>query len=181
MNTTKKIILLNAIAGSGKDFIADWLVKNKGYTKLAFATYLKKVAAKRYNLDESIFNTQEGKKSYIKENLTVRSALISLSKQMKRDDIYFFVKYIKDEIDVLFENNTTKIVISDYRFPEEYYYLLTYYREYLETISITRENHTPIVFDASETALKNMLFHRHILNKELEDCDRYLSDIFNGY
>jgi len=181
MNTSRKIILLNGKAGSGKDFIADWLVKNKGYTKLAFSSILKKMASERYNLDVDTFNTQEGKKSYISGSLTVRNALISLSKDIKRHDIYFFVKNVKNEIDSLFKNNTTKVVVSDYRFPEEYYYLLTYYREYIETISITRENHVIKVFDVSEFSLENMMFHRQILNKDIENCDIYFSELFNGY
>jgi hypothetical protein len=179
---TKKIILLNGKAGSGKDYLANWLVENKGYIKMAFADELKKMTASWYNVPIETFLTQEGKNSYLPNKfITARTALISTAKNIKRNDIYFFVKIIKDKIDEAFEKGIEKIVISDYRFIEEYYYLMTYYREYLETIHIERKNHRTYVFDASETALQNFLFMKKIENPDDETTNEEFSRIFIDY
>lgn len=177
----RKIILINGKAGSGKDFVADWLVENKGFTKLKFGDKLKELASDLHDIPVDVFNTQDGKKSVVLGYSTGRQVLINLAKQIKKNDIYYFVKHIKTEIDKLFENGIEKIVIPDFRYLEEYYYLLTYYIGCMETFKLERKNHEIFVFDLSENCLDKFRFHKSIINPGDETFHEYFSSIFTDY
>lgn len=56
----KKIIGLSGLAGSGKDFIANLLVKNHGFVKIALADPLKRICQDVFDFsDEQLFGSSE--------------------------------------------------------------------------------------------------------------------------
>ncbi len=59
----KKCILVTGCAGSGKDTVANYLIKKYGYKKFAFADPLKKISLILFNLqrDLSYYNDRRRK------------------------------------------------------------------------------------------------------------------------
>lgn len=130
-----KLIGLIGFKCSGKDTIADFLVKN-GYKKLAFADNLRNILKVMFSWDSKIF-TQEKKESKDEEwGVSPRLMMQLLGTEFIRNicspllntDIKFnnkkdkFSYHIKklflDNIN-LFNDENSKIVISDVRFPDE--------------------------------------------------------------
>ena len=99
MNTSRKIILLNGKAGSGKDFIADWLVKNKGYTKLAFSSILKKMASERYNLDIDTFLLMNGRNFSNFDTKVIKNIYIKYNK-LKNNEILNHTSFKLSDLDL---------------------------------------------------------------------------------
>lgn len=60
-----KIVALSGWKGSGKDMVADYLVKNHGFQKLSFAGVLKDMAASQYNVPRSHFDDRNFKEAPI--------------------------------------------------------------------------------------------------------------------
>lgn len=52
------MLLVSGFKGSGKDTVADWLVKHKGYKQLSFASALKDEVASSYGLPRENFYNQ---------------------------------------------------------------------------------------------------------------------------
>jgi dephospho-CoA kinase len=139
------IILLSGYSESGKDYFADFLVKNHKYIKLSFANELKKYTAKKYKFNYSLTQTQEGKKTLItvpqelKKQVTKSTEIVKKSVRdlLIEDAVYLrnkegadvFAKYLSGDIvyndlTSLNQNQQLKnIVISDFRFPIEMSYL----------------------------------------------------------
>ena len=130
-----KLIGLIGFKCSGKDTIADFLVKN-GYKKMAFADNLRNILKVMFNWDSNFF-TQEKKESKDEEwGVSPRLMMQLLGTEFIRNtcspllnsDIEFnnkkekFSYHIKklflDNIN-LFNDKNSKIVISDVRFPDE--------------------------------------------------------------
>jgi hypothetical protein len=111
------IILLTGWSESGKDTVADILVKNHGFTKYAFADPLKDLCSSLYGFPRVMANTQEGKRTVWKvgyKNQTIREILLETAKLDRArfgDNIY--AKEIRDSIQT---DGKTKIVISDLRY-----------------------------------------------------------------
>lgn len=173
----KQVILLGGKAGSGKDTVASFLCKNYGYTRIAYADALKDYVSNTYNIKRELFDTQDGKKSIIKiggENITLRQLLIQVGTEKKIDDENYWVDKVINDI-YLLQNN--KIVISDFRYPQEYTTLLKHFT--IKTLKITRES-IEDYNDSSETSLYNFKFDYIIDNnstlKELsESVDTFFS------
>lgn len=67
MKSRPKLILLSAWAGSGKDTVADYLVKNFGYEKLSFAKVLKDMVAEQYGVERAAFDDRDKKEKPLLE------------------------------------------------------------------------------------------------------------------
>jgi len=123
-----KIILLSGWAGSGKDTIADYLVKAHGFKKFAFATPLKDLASELYKFPRELADSQEGKRElwrvgYSKK--TIRQILLDLAlldKSRFGNDIY--ANTIAAEIAK--ESPDSNIVISDTRYLNEIRVILNF-------------------------------------------------------
>ena len=110
MNKNKrKIFLLSGFSGSGKDTIADILVKYKNFKKIAFADELKKLASIITEIKINNFYDITVKNNY-------RHVLIDISKHEKEKDKLIFVKPI---INMIKKNKNINYVISDLRYEEE--------------------------------------------------------------
>lgn len=166
----RKIILLSGWAGSGKDLLADYLVKNRNYTKFSFASNLKKKVSEHYNIDYNLTLTQEGKKTIVNGS-SIRELLIDYSKEIRNKNDNIFVEYICDEIK-LFDSYKTKrgetlsdIVISDLRYMNEINLInQIFHKSKIFTIRINRHHNSP-VNDISENQLDLFKFDYIIDNK----------------
>jgi hypothetical protein len=111
------IVLLTGWSESGKDTVADILVKNHGFTKYAFADPLKDLCSSLYGFPREMANTHEGKRTpwtvgY--KTKTIRELLLETAKTDRSrfgDDIY-----AKETLTNIRANEKSKIVISDLRY-----------------------------------------------------------------
>ena len=119
-----KLLLINGWCGSGKDALADYMVKLHGYKKLSFAYPLKIMASQKYDIPLSVFNTQSGKSTVIDMlntgKVTPRMLLVDLAKKLRKEDNEIFVKKTLGKIHL---NRHKNIVIPDFRYGVEFDYL----------------------------------------------------------
>jgi len=121
-----QIILLSGYAGSGKDTVADILVKY-GFVKYSVAENVKRYSSSYHGFNYDLTQTQEGKTTLVKSNKTgeiktVRQFLIrdSLLNKTTNNDQSYWAKQLSKE---MLQTNPDKVVISDWRYIEEYEYL----------------------------------------------------------
>ena len=128
-----KIIAICGAKRSGKDVLADYLVKKYNYERLAFADPLKLVVKKLFNFDDDQVGIGEDegtdKKDIIDERwgITPRAALQFFGTEVMQEKIQellpnikrnFFANTLKNHIENAEEGK--KFVISDLRFIHEY-------------------------------------------------------------
>jgi phosphomevalonate kinase len=116
----KTIVLLSGWTGSGKDYVGDIIEKEYGYRKDKIAKSLKDEVSNKYNISRKLLETQEGKRTVFENGETYRDLLIRHGEEMREKDKYYWVKNIVSEE---YGESSTSIVISDWRFIEEYEYL----------------------------------------------------------
>lgn len=124
------IIGITGLKGSGKDTIADFLIKEYGYKKMAFADTLKDAVAVTFGWDREMLEgvTQEHRKTRelpdefwskaLNRPFSPRNALELVGTQLFRDnfDKNFWVHCLRKRIE---ESGCKKIVITDVRFRNE--------------------------------------------------------------
>lgn len=116
-----KIILISGVIGSGKDFFVEKYRLSRPGEKimhLKFASGLVKIASETFGVDLSDSH------NYDKWKLTGknRTFLINLGCALKRHvDIAIFPKMVINEIKAGMEDGYDTFVISDFRFPVEYF------------------------------------------------------------
>lgn len=129
----KHIFLINGLKQSGKDTFANVLVKEFGFKKLSYASYLKELSVKiipiifpdcgTYFLGTDLFENEKFKAKIIpskfnKNKLTFRGFLQTMGTDYLR-------KYINNDyhtdfvIEEALRDVTKNYVISDFRFPNE--------------------------------------------------------------
>lgn len=156
--------MINGWAGSGKDTMADFLVRTKNYVKENIADNLKRLVSEKYNIDISYFNSQEGKKSMIPEQgITARQLLIQEALKYKFNDPNFFIKKTHNELKLYNSLGYKCIVIPDFRYKQEYEYLSKFYPD-IQTVNIKRFDSIHIN-DPSEKDLEKFIFDIYIDNK----------------
>lgn len=161
---TRSIILLAGKAGSGKDTVANHLVKNYSFKRFAFADTLKEYVAKKYNVPLELLFTQEGKKQEIvvkKKKVTLRDLLIKDGAEKRQEDKNYWVNLVIEKIQA--EPQTQNIVISDFRFPNEFVRMNDIFSE-IVAVKVVRENGCENIDDISETALNQFVFDRILFN-----------------
>lgn len=164
MGTKRSIILLSGKASSGKDTVANYLVKNYSFKRFAFADTLKEYVSMKYNIPLEFLFSQEGKKQKILINnkeLTIRDILIKEGKEKREQDLNYWVDLVIEKIKA--EPLIQDIVISDFRFPNEYFRIQDFFTE-LASVTIVRENGCENIDDESETALNLFKFDRVLFN-----------------
>lgn len=121
------LLLLLGYAGAGKDEFANWLVKNKGFVRMAFADELKQELSDKYSIPLEYFHNRELKEKPFPEfllkrihdllpmsstcrtsQITPRMLCIEHGKYRRSQDINYWVKKIKSKI-----KDDMNVVISD--------------------------------------------------------------------
>lgn len=161
--------MLSGKIGAGKDTLAKYLVDNYNFKRFAFADILKEYTAKKYKFDVNLCYSQDGKNNLvlaynggITKQVSVRQLLIDTGLEVRKLDKYYWSDKVIENIK---KQNASNIVISDWRFPDEYYRLS---KEFVTVIPI-RINGITIESEyssnISETALDSFLFADEIDNK----------------
>lgn len=124
MSKLKKVILLNGLTRSGKDTCADYLVKEHGYTKFAFADTIKEILSTTLGISIEEFNELKNSNSMLYEGndrlgVSFRKIIQRFGNEAMKpifgQDVWAKTLYEKIEF---CEND--KIVVSDFRFLIEY-------------------------------------------------------------
>ena len=171
----KKIIFLAGYSCSGKDTVADYLVKHKGYRKFAFADSLKQLCAMKYHFDITKCYHQAGKKEMITIQMpeesqklgapkimefSVRDILINEAQFQRKRNPNIFVEELVKRLSTCTNEH---IVISDFRYLNEYYYFKRNGKFEINTIRINRDSIVPMK-DPSEHQLQDFSFGYQIEN-----------------
>lgn len=165
----KTIILISGRSGSGKDTCSSLMV---GWKRYAFADHLKDLVSERYNVNRKLCDTQEGKKSIVFSNKSLRDLLIEDGLVYKKDNSNFFIDILAEKIK---NDSSDHIVVTDFRFPNEYFTLKDKLsKENIKTLNINR-NLCNYIDDSSETSLDTFVFDYTIENNgTLQDLERKL-------
>lgn len=142
-------VLVSGKARSGKDYLAN-LMTHFSFNQISFASHLKDLASTRYQIDRELFDTQEGKASFVDGRLA-RDYLIELAAEYRKFDNDYFVRTAFSSLP------PGDIVVSDFRYPSEYDFIRKWFPdEDVRTIRVSRK--TELNLDTpSEKALD--LFH----------------------
>ncbi len=159
----KRILMLSGYSGSGKSYIADILQAN-GWFSLALADQLKDEVSLDYCIKREDLDTQEGKRTVHHTGHTYRDILISESKKKKKKDINYFSKKIIEKIRI--NNYSNDVVISDMRFPHEYFFIKAKLPEYTIVSARVKREVYNVIDDYSEKALDSFLFDITIYNDD---------------
>lgn len=159
--------MLSGWAGSGKDTTANYLVEHKGYTRMAFADVLKNHIAKTRNIPREWMDTLEGK-SRIVGDKTVREYLIQDGQAAREKDPEVWIKFVMKTIrDATASGEGIKVVISDWRLPNEYTVLK---REFNNVVRVrVNRFEKPPINDYTETALDKEPFEMTLDNSGTRD------------
>ena len=115
----RKILMLSGRINSGKDYTANLLVRHSMWIKMTFAEHLKDYTSKQFNIPLDDLYTQEGKnKIHETSNKSYRQILIETARRLKENNPDYFVNKLIQKVRTT--DSTCNIVISDFRYPNEY-------------------------------------------------------------
>jgi hypothetical protein len=182
------IIVLRGFSNSGKDYVGQILCDKYNYKRFAFADSLKKIVAKDFNCELEQLHTQEGKLQVCQTDpskRTYRQILIDEALRLRKIDTGLFAKYCCQEIYGL-DSIPNKIVITDWRYPNELQILIDMFPEYTVTpVHIVRQGQLQSpVDDISEYHLLNRISDYTIINNMDEsiydEINRLLYNMFGN-
>ena len=146
------IVMLSGWAGSGKDTVAKYM---NTFQRLAFADKLKEDVSAEHGIPIEVFHTRE--KDIPRNSIIPRSLLLKHALEAKEKDPYIYVRHVA-KVSSIYD----KIVITDWRYKEEYAFLAKNTSARIIRIRITR-NLVPSN-DPSEHELDNESFDYYIHN-----------------
>ena len=150
-------VLISGKARSGKDYLAN-LIKNFSFRQISFASHLKDLASTNYNINRKLFESQEGKASFINGKM-VRDYLIDLAAIYREKDDNYFARTAFSSV-----SPGEHIVVSDFRYPSEYNFIRENFPdEKIVTIRVSRKSELNID-SPSEKALDLFVFDYHLDN-----------------
>jgi hypothetical protein len=165
------IILLRGFSHSGKDFIGQILCDKYGYKRFAFADSLKKMVQLEFKCKWEHLHTQEGKLQICENDAlkrTYRQILIDEALRLRNIDSGVFAHHCCSEIYGFNpEEVPDKIVITDWRYPNELQILADAFSEYeITPVHILREGQAKSpVDDISEHQLDNRCCDYQLINR----------------
>ena len=168
------IILLRGFSHSGKDYIGQILCEKYDYTRFAFADSLKKIVAKNFGCSLEQLHSQEGKLQVCESDSlqrTYRQILIDEALRLRNIDSGVFAKHCCNEIiGPNPEETPERIVITDWRYPNEIAILESLFSDYKITpVLIQRINQAESpVNDISEHQLDSRQ-NDYILNNNMDE------------
>jgi len=181
-----KIIALTGWSESGKDTVADILVKSYGFKKYAIASPLKDLCARLYGFPRELADTHEGKRTPWKvgyKTKTVRELLLETA-TVDRSRFGDCV-YIDDILKQISNDKAQSVVISDLRYFTELTSIQTYVQlngDFFEIWKVVREGQTESpVNDVSEYGMATLKPHAIVENdgKSLESLEQKVSEVLS--
>lgn len=116
------ILLLSGDPGSGKDTVAEFMVAEFGFTRLAFADVLKQQVAELTGIPLDTFNDRTLKDRALGGlygELTARDLLLEHAKRARARDINVFSRIVWSRVKEM-DASTRRVVISDWRYQREF-------------------------------------------------------------
>jgi hypothetical protein len=166
------IIFIRGFAGAGKDTLGKIFVDRFGYTRLAFADFLKVMVSQKYNVPLELLHSQQGKLEVCPETgKTWRQILIDEAAEQRAINPDIFASMCADAIHRLSIDHD-KFVITDWRFPNEFSILYDRFpTAHIRTIHIRRKSQNGIspVQHSSEYLLVNIVPDFIVNNSGTED------------
>jgi len=117
----RTIVLIRGYSQSGKDFIGKALCQHFRYQRFAFADSLKRMVAQLYQCPIDLLHSQSGKQQICEKDeqrRTYRQILIDEALRLRAIDDTMFARECCQ--DIMKQQNATKVVITDWRYPIEY-------------------------------------------------------------
>jgi hypothetical protein len=180
----KEIILINGLPRSGKDTMADYLVKYHDYKKISFADSLKDIIAVSLDISrETLDNFKnddvqlrfQETNGYNEKLMNFRTLLqrfgTEATKPIFGNDIWSRLLYEK-----IMKSEHNKFVVPDFRFLIEYVPSNNYK---LKTILVKDERELPTVGHASDVELYQNDFDFDCIIENLGTLDDYYNNIAN--
>ena len=152
------VIMVSGYLKSGKDVVGKRLCKAHGFTRVAFADLLKQQVSELYNLNRAALDTQVGKDTEVRGR-TVRSILIEHGQLRRKQNVNYWVECVLDTLQI---QKLKRVVITDWRFPNEYARLAE--QAVVHSWRIDRWDAPPLI-DETETALDSFPFDVRIDNR----------------
>ena len=113
--------MLSGWSGSGKDTVADWLVRERGYVRVAFADPLKEDVAAATGIPVSVFHDPVAKGVPLAGVAqTPRDLLIEHARRARAVDPDIYARAIVGKIQ---SEDLARVVVSDWRLLREYKYV----------------------------------------------------------
>ena len=112
-------IALCGIAGSGKDYLADWLVQEQSFTKIAFADSVRKITHDLFPFIDEHYDAHD-KEMKLPCGYSPRDVWIGLSNELRKYDNEIFLRHTAEKIKMTHVDN---IVVTDLRDIIEYEWL----------------------------------------------------------
>lgn len=152
------VIMVSGYLQSGKDVVGKRLCQAHGFTRVAFADLLKQQVSELFNLNRAALDTQVGKDAVVRGR-TVRSILIEHGQLRRKQNANYWVECVLDTIQI---QKYKRVVITDWRFPNEYARLAE--QAVVRSWRIDRWDAPPLI-DETEIALDSFPFDVRIDNK----------------
>jgi dephospho-CoA kinase len=147
------IYLLSGKICSGKDYVANILVKYKNFKRYAFADELKNEVSREYLIDRDLLDTQYGKACLFKNGKTYRTLMIEHAHNSKRNNKNYYTDKLINHIK---SNNDKQIAISDFRYPYEYSRIVEALRDTHDILTVNVDRKYCLRLDIeSEMALED--------------------------
>jgi FMN phosphatase YigB (HAD superfamily) len=160
------VIMLSGYMQSSKDTIGNILCAKFNFSRYAFADVLKDEISSMYGFRREELDTQEGKARIVDDRgTTVRNILIRHGQQRRSENMDHWIDKIYDKIDADLSPDSAeqRIVITDWRFPNECHRLTEKLRENdqrticMQTWRVNRWK-TPPLTDITEVSLDTFPF-----------------------
>lgn len=180
MDQSRTIIMLSGWMQSGKDTVGEYLCKHFGFHRFAFADVLKDEISEMFDISRESLDTTKGKSTIYDKTTgkTVRDLLITHGQQRRAEYLDYWVERVIRTIEQKESSGTqffNKIVITDWRFPNEYFSLKSWLaKESGSTIYSWRINRwkDPPLKDETELALDDFHFDL-VLNNQGSIAELY--------
>ena len=175
----KEIILLNGLPRSGKDTFADYMVEHHGYKKLSFASALKTIISKTFNISMELLDDLKNNDGMIYEGndkfqISMRDILRRFGTEGMKpffgEDIW--ARLVYNEI---LKSSHNKFIIADFRFLSEF--IPGDYK--LKTILIKDERELPLQGHSSDVELYQNDFNFDMIVDNTSTLDNYYCNIEN--
>lgn len=183
------IILLRGFSHSGKDFIGQILCEKYDYKRFAFADSLKKMVQLEFKCKWEHLHTQEGKLQICESDSlkrTYRQILIDEALRLRNIDSGVFAKHCCNEIiGPNTEEIPERVVITDWRYPNEFAILESLFSDYKITpVLIQRINQAESpVNDISEHQLdsrqNDYILHNNMNDTIYQEIEELIKKLMN--
>jgi len=130
---SRTVIMLSGWLQSGKDTVGAYLCESFGFKRFAFADVLKDDVSATYDIPRESLDTTAGKDAIFNQETgqTVRDLLINHGQAKRAENPDYWVSRVISTIEKMenedpLGNVFTRIVITDWRFPNEFKSMKTY-------------------------------------------------------